>query len=73
MTPLKTCVSCGASEVRKVNEIGALISTSINPITGRCVGCTVTEAASTHTFHSRREDRLGQVFDARAAAARNDE
>jgi hypothetical protein len=46
---------------------------NLDPSTSLCVSCTVKASAWAHTFHSRREDRLGEVVDTKALAARNDE
>lgn len=76
---MKTCPDCGLPEERKKDARGREV-TNLEPLSGRCLGCLGREALKRHTFHSRREDRKGQVidtkdlpFDGRAAAARNDE
>ena len=68
-----TCKGCGAEEQRTTNTLGHATSTNINPLTGLCTDCTVKASAAAHTFHSRREDRQGEVVDTKALAARNDE
>lgn len=67
-----TCPGCGAPETRTLDTNGRPML-NLSPITGLCVDCTVKAAAESHTFHSRREDRKGDVVDTKALAARNDE
>lgn len=69
---MRTCPGCGVEEKRSLDGNGRPLL-NLNPLTGLCTACTVKAAASTHTFHSRREDRQGEVIDTKALAARNDE
>lgn len=71
MSP-RACVDCGAPERRGVDEHGRP-TVNLDPTTGRCLACIVKAAAAGRSFHSRREDRKGQVVDPKALAARNEE
>jgi hypothetical protein len=75
----RRCANCGTPEQRGIDGNGRP-RVNLNPLTGLCVKCTVSAATGRRTFHSRRDDRKGEVidtkalpFDGRAAAARNDE
>lgn len=69
---MRTCPGCGEAERRTKDARGKDLL-NLDPTTGLCVRCLVTRGAARHQFHSRRATTQGQVFDARAAAARNNE
>lgn len=73
MSDLRRCPDCGLAEERKVDKRGhALVN--LDPTTGRCLRCTVTAAFNARPRLLEDAARLTSVpFDARAAAARNEE
>lgn len=68
----RTCANCGTPEERKRDARGRNV-VNLDPLSGLCLVCILARAAGTKAFHSRREDRKGEVVDTKARAARNDE
>lgn len=69
---MTTCKGCGIPEARTTDANGRPLL-NLNPLTGLCTACTVAEAAGSHTFRSRRLDRLGKNIDAKSLSAGRDE
>lgn len=63
---MRTCPGCGLEERRSLDINGRPI-VNLDPVSGRCVKCLVKSAAA-HPWPAAAEP-----FDARAAAARNDD
>jgi hypothetical protein len=58
---------CGAPRYIVVNGVREI---NVEPTSGLCINCL---PKANRTFHSRRDDRAGEVVDTKALAARNDE
>ena len=69
---MRTCPDCGVPEQRTTDERGRPV-VNLDPFTGKCVACLTKAAATSHTFHSRRQDRLGKTIDTKSLSAGRDE
>jgi hypothetical protein len=67
----RSCRACGEPEQRWVDGRGRR-HVNLDPTTGLCVRC-IGDRAARRTALERRRDARPQTFDARAAAARNDD
>jgi len=67
----RACTGCGTPEQRGFDAKGRP-TVNLNPLTGLCVTCTVKAAVTRTSFHSRREDRRGDVVDTKQLQAGKD-
>lgn len=71
MTEVRRCPDCHVEERRERDDRGHE-RVNLDPTTGRCVDCLRNAAAQAHTFHSRRDDRHGEVIDTKQLQAGKD-
>lgn len=67
----RACSTCGTPERRGTDSQGRS-TVNLNPLTGLCLQCTVKQAVGARSFHSRREDRQGEVIDTKQLQAGKD-
>lgn len=68
---VRACANCGVPEQRGQDAKGRP-TVNLSPLTNLCIECTVADASGSHTFHSRREERQGEVIDTKQLQAGKD-